>query len=64
MQDRGYELLRIPLLGTLVNNDAHASIVGDANSVERGHLERGHQVMADDGSQQRKPDIRTAVEDV
>jgi hypothetical protein len=25
---------------------------------------RVHQVMADDGSQQRKPDFRTAVEDV
>jgi hypothetical protein len=32
---------------------------GDANSVERGH--RG---MANDGSQQRKPDFRTALEDV
>jgi hypothetical protein len=26
-------------------------------------VERGHQVMADDGSQQRKPDFRTALED-
>jgi hypothetical protein len=43
---------------TSVNNDALASIVGDANSVERGH-----QGMADDGSQQPKPDFRTAVED-
>jgi hypothetical protein len=41
-----------------VNNDALARIVGDANSVERGH-----QGMADDGSQQPKPDFRTAVED-
>jgi hypothetical protein len=32
---------------------------GGANSVERGH-----QVMANDGSQQRKPDFRTALEDV
>jgi hypothetical protein len=42
-----------------MNNDALASIVGAANSVERGH-----QVMADHGSKQRKPDFRTAVEDV
>jgi hypothetical protein len=26
-------------------------------------VERGHQIMADDGSQQRKPDFRTALED-
>jgi hypothetical protein len=42
-----------------MNNDALASIVEGANSVERGH-----QVMADHGSKQRKPNFRTAVEDV
>jgi uncharacterized protein YjbI with pentapeptide repeats len=42
-----------------VNKAPLDGIVGGANSVERGY-----QGMADDGSQQRKPDFRTAVEDV
>ena len=63
MQDPANELRRIRLPRKReekgwVNNDALASIVGDANSVERGH-----QGMADDGSQQPKSDFRTAVED-
>src|SRR5687768_9085740 len=57
--DPASELPRIHLLHTSVNNDALASIVEGANSVERGH-----QVMADHGSKQRKPNFRTAVEDV
>jgi Pentapeptide repeats (8 copies) len=55
----GCELRRIPIPRTRMNKVALASIVGGANSVERGY-----QGMADDGSQQRKPDFRTAVEDV
>jgi Pentapeptide repeats (8 copies) len=52
------EVRRIPIPRTWVNKVALASIVG-ANSVKRGH-----QGMADDGSQQRKPDFRSAVKDV
>jgi hypothetical protein len=44
-----------------VNNDALATL---ASIVGERIAGRVHQVMADDGSQQRKPDFRTPVEDV
>src|SRR5215213_5652788 len=58
MQHLGYELPRIPLLRTWVNKDALASIVKAANGGEV------HRAVADDGSQQRKPGVKTIVEDV
>jgi hypothetical protein len=52
------ELPRIPLPRTWVNKDELGIIVG------RNRGERVHQVVADDGRQQRKPDFGTIVEDV
>jgi hypothetical protein len=58
MQDAASELPRRPILGTSMHKGPLASIVGARKA---GEVNR---VMAGDGSQQRKPGFKTAVEDV